>query len=134
MADDRRPVDPAAHRPEQEPAPGFDPIHPANDPAVERDPAAGAARERHTTVVTSNSQGGVYIAALIAVVAIIAAIVAMNWDWGDPQATTMPADPAAVEETAPAAEGETTAPADMQTTAPTDTAEPAPGTEPTPAE
>lgn len=134
MADDRRPVDPAAHRPEQEPAPGFDPIHPANDPAVERDPAAGAPRERHTTVVTSNSRGGVYIAALIAVVAIIAAIVAMNWDWGNPQATTMPADPAAIEETAPAAEDGTTAPADTQTTAPTDTAEPAPGTEPAPAE
>ncbi|MFN4271664.1 MAG: hypothetical protein ACK4F5_02555 [Aliihoeflea sp.] len=132
MADDRRPVDPAAQRPEQEPAPGFDPVHPANDPAVERDPAAGTARERHTTVVTSNSRGGVYIAALIAVVAIIAAIVAMNWDWGNPQATIMPADPAAMEETAPAAEDGTTAPADTQTTAPAGTAEPAP--EPTPAE
>lgn len=134
MADDRRPVDPAAHRPEQEPAPGFDPVHPANNPAVERDPAVGAARERQTTVVTSNSRGGVYIAALIAVVAIIAAIVAMNWDWGNPQATTMPADPAAIEETAPAAEDGATAPADTQTTAPADTAEPAPASEPAPTE
>jgi hypothetical protein len=64
MADDRRPADPAAHRPEQEPAPGFDPVHPANDPAVERDPAAAPPRGTNTTVVTANSgRGGLYAAA-----------------------------------------------------------------------
>jgi hypothetical protein len=54
----------------------------------------------------------------------------MNWDWGDPQATQMPADPAAVEqETAPADEpaGAATAP---EETAPADEAVPAEETEP----
>jgi hypothetical protein len=133
MADDRRPIDPAAHRPEHEPTPGFDPVHPTNDPAIERDPAGAPIRDRQTTVVTSRGSGGVYIAAVIAAVAIIAAIVAMNWDWGDPQATTLPADPAAVEETAPAAQDGTAPPADDPAAA-GETAEPAPATEPEPVE
>lgn len=138
MADDRRPVDPAAARPEHEPRPGFDPVHPANDPAVARDPAAGP--RTNTTVVNSGGRSSMMIAAVIAVIAIIAALIAMNWDWGSPQATA-PADPAVVEqETAPAAGDQTAPPADdpAATTAPTDTApadaDTAPADEPVPAD
>lgn len=129
MADDRRPVDPAAHRPEHEPRPGFDPVDPANDPAIERDPAATRTTSRTTVVDRGGGNSGMMVAAVIAVIAIIAAIVAMNWDWGSPQATT-PGEPAAVEqETAPAPGDEpaATAPAD---TAPADEAAPADDTAP----
>lgn len=124
MADDRRPVDPAAHRPEHEPRPGFDPVDPANDPAVERDPVT---RSTRTTVVNSRGGGsGMMVAAVIAVIAIIAAIVAMNWDWGNPQATA-PGEPAAVEQgTAPAADE----PAATAPTAPAGEAAPAGDTAP----
>jgi hypothetical protein len=126
MAEDRKPGDPTANRGQDEPKPGFDPVDPANDPAVERDPAASGGT-RKTTVVTDSGRSGIIIAGVIAVIAIIAAIIAMNWDWADPQATQMPADPAAIEEGAPATGDDVTpAPADEGVAPEGDAVEPAP--------
>jgi hypothetical protein len=126
MAEERRPGEPGAGRRDDEPRPGIDPLDPANDPAVERDPEATSRTTHVQTPAATSGRGGLIAAAVIAVVALIGAIIAMHWDWGDPQATQMPAAPAAVEEGAPAAgDDPAAAPTGEDTAAPAgDEAEP----------
>jgi hypothetical protein len=104
MADPRKPED-QAPKDQDTPAPGLDPVHPANDPAVERDPATADPRHRSTTTVvnTGGRRTNLVVAAVVAFLIVIALLVFVNWQPADPQAT-LPADPAAVEDPAAPAE------------------------------
>ncbi len=120
MAEPYRPRDSFPRDPDAEPAPGLDPVHPANDPAVERDPAMRGTRSDTTVVQARDNRSSLIFAGVIAALLVVALLFFINWSPTDPQATApggpaVTEEPAATTETAPATD---TAPPAAETTAP----------------